>query len=275
MRGVFVPSAAVALTLAVSPAWGENGTDAEPAPDAVAAEQHADADGTPAQLTNPIDVPLLPDIVIDGYANDWADRGFRHGRLRPAHGDERPADDFSADFRLGWNRLGLVVMVEVTDDLAVESLHRITLYENDSVELYVADRRGGREMVKVTLAPGRTERHTDLRLRAWDYREDAELRRQPIRPIAARSLTPDGYVMEVLVPWREFGVDAQIGREVGFQIHINDSDDEDTCFKTVWHPGKDTFEDSTQMYALRLISMAHLFAAAPADAAPQREQPAA
>jgi len=256
MRGVRAASAAVALTLAVSPAWGESPADAPPA-DAAAV-----AAATATTADQPIDVPLLPDIVIDGYANDWAGRGFRHGRLRPAHGDERPADDFSADFRLGWNRLGLLVLVEVTDDTAVESLHRITLDENDSVELYLADRRGGREMVKVTLAPGRTPRHTDLRLRAWDYREDPELRREPIRPRAARSLTPQGYVMEVLVPWRHLGVDPQVGGEIGFQIHINDSDDEDTCFKTVWHPGKDTFEDSTQMYALRLISMAHLFAAA-------------
>jgi len=97
----------------------------------------ANADDSPL-----FDVPRLHGISIDGTPADWGDSGFRVGIIASADGKMLPAADLNVDFRLGWDESALFLLLTVSDDVAVEYPEEGSLWQKDSVELFVADKRG-------------------------------------------------------------------------------------------------------------------------------------
>jgi len=160
---------------------------------ALAAPADTPAD-TPAEDGVPTyDIPRVADITIDGDPADWGDRGFRVEVLTPGEPPYDAVDDHHARFRLAWDAGGLLVLMHVYDDAADEHDDVAQAWQGDSVELFIADDRGGKAMVQVLVAPGLDEQRAELETRVNDHRKpdamtDAEPRAEP-RVKAARRPT--------------------------------------------------------------------------------------
>ncbi len=205
------------------------------------------------------DIPRLDGITIDGNPADWVagdGRGFRIDQLADLRGEVQLRLDLDASVRLGWNERGLLVLVTVRDDFPLEADDIDKLWSRDGVELYLATGRGEKEVIQPIIAPGRTADHPDLRWYVHDHRKDKTLKETPVTLEAARTKTKDGYVLEALLPWSSLAIAPTVGREVGFQIYVNDVDEPDTrpqdIFHAVWYPKYGAFANTNAMHALRL-----------------------
>ena len=210
-------------------------------------------------------VPRLDGMVVDGRADDWGTRGFRvDAMIDTGSGRVRPAANFDPRFRLAWNQQGLLVLVEVTDDMPDESNDEKTLYERDSVELFVATKQGGPRLVQVIAAPGTDPQHRDLRYRVSEHRANEAVKVQELPSTAVplvRTATPHGYILEALLPWANLGLTPQTGDEITFQIFLNDADGGGRT-KVMWYPVDGVPWSVEYMHRLRLDE-----AAAPAHTA--------
>ena len=203
------------------------------------------------------DIPKLSAITIDGKADDWGADGFKVEALAPKNGKVKSAADLDAHVRLGWNDQGLLVLVTVRDDQCVESDSIEKLWQNDCVELWLAERRGGSNLIQAAVAPGMDVRHTSLRTQLYDRREDPALQKMPPAITAARSVTGDGYVLEASIPWSDVGVTPSMGVEVGFQCSVDDSDAvSNRAADVAWYPGDAPSADTMRMHRLRLAKAA-------------------
>jgi len=167
------------------------------------------------------------------------------------------------------------VLVRVKDAAAAENDSVSLLYQGDSVEFFVADKCGGNQMIQLITAPGRrdgTKTEPDDEAadgddegpprRVWDHRQDEALKRRVPRPDerieVAATADASGYAIEALIPWEALGVEPAAGVEVAAQVHVNDADDEaspgepNRTHKLVWHPGTETYRDSTQTHRVLL-----------------------
>ena len=198
------------------------------------------------------DVPMLNGIAIDAKADDWGDGGFRVEAMAGLDGRTKPVADLDARFRLGWDKRGLLLLLNVRDDSFVESADEGKLYEKDGVEIYMADRRGGSEMIQAVIAPGLAADQPKLRLRIYDYRKAEVLKKVTPTLTAARTRTDGGYTMEVLLPWKNLAFEAKSGAELAFQIFVNDFDKTEGLFGLVWYPAVGTFMHSGRTHRIRL-----------------------
>ncbi|MGQ9698063.1 MAG: serine hydrolase [Armatimonadota bacterium] len=205
-----------------------------------------------SEALSSFDVPRLDGIAVDGSPEDWADRGFRVGILASVEGRVLPAHDLDAEFRLGWDDRGLLVLVIVQDDVALESPSDGELWNGDSVELFVASRVGGEGLYQVVVSPGIDPKHP--KLRTWTNRRGASPGLPSPAVEAASAKTDGGYVLEVLLPWSNLPTKPRPGSEIGFQIYVNDSDAPGQRFQAVWYPRTGTDGDPTAMYPIRLAS---------------------
>jgi len=208
---------------------------------------------TPAVADTPLfDVPKLDGIVIDGKADDWGRRGFRVEAMAGPEGTLMPPDDLDSHFRLGWDGRGLLVLVSVIDDYPSESPNLTYLFLKDSVEIFLIERRGGKNMVQGVFAPGRAPGFDKPRFLPVDYRSQEMKKKAEVSFPFARTLSNNGYVLEVLVPWSNLQIAPAVGRELGFQIYVNDTDRDGGEFHSVWYPAVGTFMDTQRAHRIRL-----------------------
>jgi len=220
---------------------------------AMVSQAAAAADGGNSPL---FDIPRLEGIRIDGSSVDWAVGGFRVDTLAGINGQVRSPADLDAAFRLGWNDRGLLVLLTVRDDKPVEHPDKDKLWRMDSVEFYLAPQRGAKDVIQPVVAPGVAPKQSAIRWFVHDHRKDRKLKETEPTLQAARTKTAGGYVMEVLIPWSNLGIEPALGREVAFQLHLNDADDPEAryrdVFHAVWYPRYGAFRDTKAMHRLRL-----------------------
>ncbi len=221
------------------------------AADAVPTSMPAGGDHSPI-----FDIPRLDKIAIDGKADDWGDGGMKVEIMAGLDGRLKAASDFDARFRLAWDDRGLLVLVTVKDDYFVEDDDLETLWQKDAVELYLADKRGGKELIQAVIAPGVDGKHEELRYKFFDHRKNDALKKVTPSLKAARTKIEGGYVLEVLLPWENIGVKPAAGVEVGFTMFVDDQDKEGRQVNAVWYPGVGIFADTMKTYALRLSDKA-------------------
>jgi pimeloyl-ACP methyl ester carboxylesterase len=209
-----------------------------------------------AEEVRVFDVPRLDGVVIDGQDDDWREGGFVVETMSSVDGWMRPVDDMDIRVRLGWHDQGLLVLIRVTDDQYLEEAQTNQLYEGDSVEIYLADKWGGRQMIQAVIAPGLADDQPALRCRLYDYRLDAALRTNAPSLLAARTKVAGGYLLEALLPWQNLGIAPTGGTEVACQLFVNDRDPGKPDFRAVWYPAVGTYRDTTRMYRLRLAGQA-------------------
>ncbi len=211
----------------------------------------ASTEGSAAITDTPLyDVPLLDAVVIDGDGADWADKGFRVLLMPDTNGRVRPSADFDSQFRLGWDPDGLLVLVTVRDDVLAENDDDNQLWEGDSVELFVAVRRGSRPYYQCVASPGLADGHPELRTWHGDYR--GKEKKPALAGEVARVRTPDGYVLEARLPWANLAIEPKLDRKAGFQIIVNDRDEAGREFQAVWFPGTQTYRNPSMIHRVRL-----------------------
>ncbi|HEY3320032.1 MAG TPA: sugar-binding protein [Planctomycetota bacterium] len=199
------------------------------------------------------DVPKITGITIDGKDDDWKDQGLKVDALADEKGKRLPAANFSPSFRLGWDERGLLVIVTVVDDVALEPAEKPEeLWKGDSVEFFVATQRGATDSYQVVIAPGRDKNHPELRQNISDYRKTIE-KKEKLTIEVARTITPNGYIIEALLPWKNLNIEAAEGKELGFQLYANDSDKEGERFQALWYPKPDAHSDPNNMYRIKLV----------------------
>jgi len=201
----------------------------------------------------PRDIPELA-VEIDGKTDDWRDKGLRVTSLPGQRGKMRAPADFDPCFRIGWNREGLLLLAEVTDNVVYEHPDVGRLFSGDSVEFFMAPQIGGKDHFQVVIAPGASEKRPKPRHRFYDRR-----RKAPGRPGLSATIAggkaPGGYLVEALLPWKNFGIEPAAGVELGLQVFVNDNDqDKRRPFLALWHPGGHTERDPFAYQAFRLAA---------------------
>lgn len=225
---------------------------------AAAAQDKAEANQAPQ---GPVfNIPRIDGLAIDGNAVQWADRGFGVDVLFDPSPNRKSPSDFDASVRLAWDDRGLWVLLTVSDDVNVEADKEDELWRNDSVELYLCAGLGQKDIYQVALAPGLNAKHDQLRYHVYDLRQDKELKKTPLAIQAARTPVSGGYVMKVLLPWAGLGIEPAEGREVAFQVQINDSDFSkgrlEDRRQMLWFPVTGCQWDTKKMHRLRLSKQA-------------------
>lgn len=206
------------------------------------------------------DIPRLEGINLDGNPDDWGDRGFRVDVMAHTADRLRPAAEFDGCFRLGWDPRGLLVLVTVTDDIDTELPNPLS--GGDSIELYIAPEVGSPHVTQAIVGPGIDPQLPRIRTHVRSVgpttssvktigNEKAVHRTRPT-VTAARQRTAGGYVLEALLPWKDLEIDPTAGRELAFQLRINDDDGPTKGSELLWFPDLRTANDSTQMHRVRL-----------------------
>ena len=213
------------------------------------------------------DIPKLDGITIDGKSEDWGDKGLMVDSLKDVNGKAPPPANFKAAFRLGWNDEGLLVLVWVSDDVALEPEEKVEdLWKGDSIEMFLATDRGAEDHMQIVIAPGRDPNHKGIRSNVSDYRKE---KKGKLTVKAASTINENGYVIETLIPWKSLNIEAAEGKTVGFQFFANDVDKAGERNQLLWFPKPDAHNDTNNMYRLKLA--AGKAAAAPAPAPAVRE----
>jgi hypothetical protein len=202
-----------------------------------------------AQERPVFDVPRVEGVTIDGDLADWGEGGLRVRIMTSETGELAEPADFDPQFRLGWNADGLLVALNVRDDDFVEGPDLDNLWTADSAEVFVSTGVGQGQRYQVAVAPGLDPRFGAMRYKIYDYRL------QQLPPIAVRladRTRKDGYSLEVLLPWANIGMAPEPGRELGFQIYVNDVDGRDQRLGLKWYPEGNTHMRVGAMHRIRL-----------------------
>lgn len=198
------------------------------------------------------DVPRL-DATVDADPADWTDKGFAVRSLPGRGGKLLPARDFDPGLRLGWNAQGLLILAEIQDSVLYDPPENEPITSGDSIELYVTPQRGSAQHygVLIAVAAGGPPRVAYV-----DRRTGAA--RQPLDAQVAGKTTSDGYLLEILLPWKNLGLTPDVGSQVGLQVFVNDSDrpDDRTRVEAMWHPAGNPAQDALAYQELRLAEAA-------------------
>jgi len=196
-------------------------------------------------------VPRLENIIVDGKPDDWASCGFRVELMSDPSGKVLPAADFDPKFRLGWNEQGLLAVVTVRDDVAAENADTGSMWTKDAILVFVTLKDGSKEYYGVVIGPGIDPAQPGLRTHFLDHRANRPADRE-LAAKAARTKSADGYVVELMLPWENLGIQPKRGDEVDCQIIVTDSDEKNDRFAAAWHPNANVQGDPAAMQCLRL-----------------------
>jgi len=198
------------------------------------------------------DIPRLETLgSADGFAVDL---------LVPVTSPLPARDEFGAALRLGWNERGLLVSVSVTSREWLEADTLDALWSRDSIELYLAPLDGTLDRCQWGITPGLDPRFPDPRVLLNDQRKTAALRQLPAEPTVACERTADGCRFDVLLPWQALAVEPAPGREVAFQVMVNDhprAGHMDEQRHLVWYPRLGAYSDVRKLHRLRLAERPH------------------
>ena len=209
-----------------------------------------------AQPRAAYDIPRLGGVTVDGQAEDWDDGGFRVEAMA-RKGEVAPPDDLLPTARIGWDEQGLLLLVQVTDDIAAEHESQDRLWARDSVEIFVSAGVGSPVRYQLVASSGAdATRGGKLRQRFYEFRQGADSLPKLTAEVASTT-SGASYVIEARLPWSNLAAEPEPGGTVGFQLFVNDSDDAPGKDKALWFPrDHGGHKDLNAMYALRLAGHA-------------------
>jgi len=182
-------------------------------------------------------IPFIENVAIDGSNDDWNNAGFNSHLFANHLGEFVPKSDLSVDFKLAWNKEGLLVFAEVIDDTIYEARDGEPLHNADCIELFMANKPNGTDFVQFIVSPGVDELFPNLRLLKFDNRRTKENRKYELELEAASKKTNSGYTFEALIPFNLLRIEPKLKQELAFQIYVNDRDskDEKNLHSVKWH----------------------------------------
>ncbi len=203
------------------------------------------------------DVPKVEDVTVDGKTDDWADKGFEIMFLAGVDGEVFGPADLSATAKLGWDERGLLVLIEVRDDVADESDDPESLWAADAVEVFISTGVGSDQRYQVLVSPGADDKRDGPRQWFYDYRR--ERASGDLEAESACAVVEGGYVVEMMLPWSNLGIGPEAladGGEAAFQFYVDDRDGGEETKGIWWHRDRDAHEQPESMYRLWLTDRA-------------------
>jgi hypothetical protein len=167
--------------------------------------------------------------VLDGRAEPLWETADAHPLRHFVVQRALPPDpaDFSASFKALWDDENLYLLIEVRDDVLVNTDPRS--YHNDSVEVFL------------DLHNSKTASYGDghFQLRATRGRDGVDMERGGAGPgiRAGQTETEGGYVVEMAVPWKALGGEGE--PFLGLDVHVNDNDKDRREDKLAWWASSD------------------------------------
>ncbi len=201
-------------------------------------------------------IPKLDNIKIDGDFSDWnRDQGFGVEVLLQEEGTFKSADDHNVNFRVGWNEKGILIYIEVQDNNWVEYPEKRKYYSADVIEVFLAGKRGDKDVCQWYITPGMTDKVKEPGVR---FRE---LRRGPTKgmpsnlKVAREKLSDHKYRMEIFAPWSGIGKEGIPGTVSAFQIWVNDKDQGSRLkrYMSIFYPAKGASYTTHAMHNIRLV----------------------
>ena len=202
-------------------------------------------------MADPLEIPLMKGIQVDGNPSDWGRAGFCINLFADSKGRSSASVNAKDTVRLGWDKRGLLALFQISDATPKES-QEITLWQGTSVEILLADHFGGQNSYHLLISPGISPEHPNLRFYFFDSRTDSGLKAIPLTQISARKATKMGYIVEVLLPWKNLKIKPKIGVSPALQVMINHLDAAGKSDTLMWFPRSGSDADTTLMYPFRL-----------------------
>ena len=195
------------------------------------------------------------DVEIDGKTGDWGEKGLAVTSLPGPRGKLRAAADFDPSLRIGWNDRGLLLLVQVKDNVVHEWQDDANLTLGDSVEVFLAAKPGAGEGYRCVLTPGSAPNH-EARCHLSPYGKTKT--GGNLAAEVAGGKTPDGYVVEALLPWTNLGMAPRAGDEFAMQLLATDDDGKGDRFRfrALWHQAGDPRKDPFAYQGFRLAAEA-------------------
>ena len=197
-------------------------------------------------------IPYVKNIVLDGQIADWGTSGFYVSTLSDMSGKPNVSATCDAAIRIGWDSIGLLVLVTITDNDPVEFNDTNYLWQGDAVEFFMADTIGAPDFFQLIVTPGIDGKHK-LRIHGYDNRQNKAFKNAPLKIDAATKATSIGYIMEVRIPWANLAINPFIGRECAFTVQADAYSKGDRFIgKLGWFPQPGAYWNSAMMMRIRL-----------------------
>jgi len=176
-------------------------------------------------------VPEINGFKLDGKADEWADNGLKVKLFCDANGTVITSDSLEVNFRLAWNKEGLCVFIEVTDPEIIEAQPQLKKNNSDGFEIFVSDKFAGRNMLQyvVTLKDGKCVSQL------WDGRGSRKVAGKPAEIQIVNTRTARGINYELLIPFSYLDVTPREGKEIGFQLYVNDVNQSGVRKRLEWY----------------------------------------
>ncbi len=199
-----------------------------------------------------VKIPNIENIVIDGKLNDWKNKGTVVKLFANEFGETLSPDDLSAKFSVGWTIAGLVIAIEVEDDIHYEN--KGALWTNDGVEIFLTDKRGGENIIQFIIAPGHTDSFPEIRVNKIRNKSSKKLLDKKVEGNFVSSATAKTYIIEGLIPLSNLDIVPANDREIGMQIYINDIDTPEINKKDqlIWHYINHSYQNALAFHRLVL-----------------------
>ena len=204
-----------------------------------------------------MDIPYLgKGLTVDGDLSKWQKAALSFPLVANNKGEQPDSSRFAAWIQLGWNEVGLWVGVEVKDSQIYDGGKQI--WNDDHVSVFLSNGVGGNDKIQWVVAPGLTEKHSDVWFVSLNQRGSRPLTSEPIRETIVRKKTADGYALEMLFPLENVGVKAQEGATLGLNLLACDKTPEtETALATLeWNGYGDSHAYLRGVNELRLAKRA-------------------
>jgi|GEM_PF-835847 len=186
-----------------------------------------------------IDLPLLKNITIDGDNQDWGDGGFQVNLHKTYWGNDNPDDAFYPRHRLAWNEAGLLLFYQARD-LAIrepKDVGELEGYDDIYIDARIPD--NGTDF-HVYMSPGLNPKRDKPAIYPGSP-DTAGDQKACENIVSAATATADGYSLEVLFPWENFGFKPKIGRQFQFQVCGGNLGRQSSNSWTCWYQGLDSY----------------------------------
>ncbi len=215
------PAAATAtttITLTPSPPTATNTPLAATAP-----APTARPNGAPVSATRLTSAP-----TIDAVLSEWSTGAFNANNVVYGSPSWFGTNDVSAICYAGWDLTHLYLALRVFDDTLAQISTGVYMYRGDSVELQfdrdlVADFYSASQSsddTQIGFSPGNFSG-----LSPEAYRWFPNSLSGPLSSVTVASRqTPQGYEMEIKIPWATFGITPAAGSYFGFALSVSDND---------------------------------------------------
>jgi polyisoprenyl-teichoic acid--peptidoglycan teichoic acid transferase len=165
---------------------------------------------------------------VDGDLKEWTSLPYTINEPIWNQSNWHGLNDLSAGWNAAWDDLFLYLAVRVKDNVFVQTATGANLYKGDSLEVWLDIDPGSRTQAltehdfQLGISPGNLAQ-PPAKAEAYLWRPTDQAHAVTDSRIGAR-LTPDGYDLEVAVPWSTFHIVPFAGEGFAVTLALNDDD---------------------------------------------------